>query len=477
MSIFATEFPVRSDITNATFVAAAIAWIRGINKSTVLENLKESQLHEDDVLIQADSGELLQFKSYKSSDLSAVGVRHELPDSFGRIWRTECVLTNLEESSILRVRGQCVAASASAIVQLPKKPHFITSTISEGWGSSDALFQVGNSPHFLTDDDIDTALAIVTCANSSLLPHVYVSRGDDNSISVDLEVLSRKLAGMAHIVVEPTRSFSFQLMGKSFRKNPYAGAVGVFVPNFGEVSRHFVLGPSHQKLERSTEIVETVITLVSKRAATKGFEWQGLQEAQGKHLRAQLSLNSSDEIEKYVSQFDSEILAKDEQIKNLTQLLELSKNSKDVVTPSTHGLLPEWMTEKIGPQLYEGEFSDRLRHVIELSSSIGELDPRTQTLVKLFLDHYSYSGRSIALVNQIKSAGKDGSEMLHNLGSILTSFGYDRTTDGKHVKFEPPKGLFGLPPEVLPSTPSDSQRGGKNKASEIIRNFGLNSFK
>ncbi|MCL6285840.1 hypothetical protein M3P21_20180 [Ruegeria sp. 2012CJ41-6] len=112
-----------------------------------------------------------------------------------------------------------------------------------------------------------------------------------------------------------------------------------------------------------------------------------------------------------------------------------------------------------------------------LAAQGSETDARTTKFIEKLVEATSFSGRATSLVNQIKSACKDGNEMPKNLGRLLTGFGFIKSRDGKHQKFEPPNELFGLQSEILPSTSSDSQRGGKNRGAEIIKNFGLKELK
>ena len=206
---------------------------------------------------------------------------------------------------------------------------------------------------------------------------------------MNADILARKLAGMAHVVVEPSRGFSFQLMGKSLRKNPYAGAIGVFLPGHGEVSRHFGLGPAHQQRERSSELVEVIVNMVSKRVAVRGWEWQGLQEFQGRALRAKIINRASDDLDAYIDQFDREVHAKDERIRNLEQLPEIAQAGKLESRIVAAELLPSELIGKIGPQLYEGEFSDRLRRILEisLSDANSQIDDRTREMAKRLVEN------------------------------------------------------------------------------------------
>lgn len=218
---------------------------------------------------------------------------------------------------------------------------------------------------------------------------------------------------------------------------------------------------------------------MSSLAAMHGWEWQNIQEAQSRLLRERVTEQSSEELEGYIEIFDSEIQAKDEQIQNLKQLLELSKAQSSQHSVDTSDLVPPELAKKIGRQLYDGEFSDRLRNFLILCQrgALDEVDNRTNELITRYLQDTEFTGRSVSLSSQIKSACRDGKQMPKQLGAIMQGLGFLKSQDGKHLKYSPPKDLFGLQTEILPSTPSDSQRGGKNRGAEVIRGFGIGDLK
>ncbi len=98
-------------------------------------------------------------------------------------------------------------------------------------------------------------------------------------------------------------------------------------------------------------------------------------------------------------------------------------------------------------------------------------------MMEKILARSEFSGRAVALIHQIKSAGRDGNQMPAQIGAILSSLGYAKTTDGKHTKYTPSDEMFGLNVEMVPKTPSDGMRGGKNKATDLIKSFGLQKLK
>lgn len=479
LKIFATEFPARLDIDKAAFAAAAIAWIRGIKKSKVLEQADAKELYDDDVWLETTEGETLSFKTFEQGQTSVFGVRLEIPDERGLRWRTECVYSNFGNEAYLRVRGQCVAIDGAAQVSTPLKPYFITQSINDEWAALDGNFKTASKPHYLRDEDVDIASSILSGSATKFLPSIYVSRGNRNQLPFDAEYLARKLAGMCHVVVEPDRSFSFDLMQQTEGRNPYGGAVGLFSPSGREVGRFFRRAGDNTGSQLAGTCVEQVNHFMSSLAASKAWEWQQLQEGQSRHLREQVAAHSSDHLDEYINAFDAEIQAKNERIENLENLLQLSRHKSLAESAERSDLLPPNLVSKIGPELYEGEFSDRLRAYLTMSvqSDSTQADERTKIFIEKFLGATETSGRANSLISQIKTASKDGKETPKRLGALLLSFGFTKSHDGKHLKFSPPNDFFGLQTEVLPSTPSDSQRGGKNRGQEVIRHFGLNDLR
>ncbi|UWQ02015.1 hypothetical protein K3X44_01270 [Aliiroseovarius crassostreae] len=481
MSVFATEFPVKNSIAKAQFAGAVIAWIRGINKSKILDQANTQEFYDDDIWLESDNGETLSIKGFEDGHVLSFGARLEIPDDTGRRWRTECVYSRFGQAAFLRVRGQCVATSATATVLTPKKPVFITQSIDANWSEKDGSVQTSSTPHHLNDSDLQIASSIFKGSHSTFLPIIYLSRNNDNSLPTDPNRLAKAAAGVAHVFIEPTRGFSFKLREALDDRNPYGGAIGIVSPTGNQIARIFPYFDNFNSYDIADRCVEYVNEYMSGFATSKGWEWQQLQEAQTRKLREVARLKdtqNSKELNDYIELVDAEIEAKDEQIDILKDQLEIARVQAQAKPVETDHLIPTELARTIGSELYEGEFSDRLRRILAhyTEHHSEELDTRTNEFAKRFIKKSSYSGRAISLVQQIKGASRDGNQMPKLLGGLLQGFGFSKSQDGKHLKFTPPSELFGIQPEILPSTPSDSQRGGRNRGAEIIRAWGLNEL-
>lgn len=479
MSVFATEFQVKTGISKATFVASVIAWLRGINRSQILDSADAHESFDDEVWLETAEGETLSLKIYEHKQMAVFGSRLEISDDWGRKWRTECVLTDFGETAFLRVRGQCVAVDATAVVIPPKKPHFIRQAIEDGWCVPDGCFTPALSEIAFDSTSLDAATKIVMGGASNFLPILYVSRGNQGHLPFKATNLAKELAGVCHVVVEPSRAFSFELMERTKRRNPYGGAVALFTPDGREVFKFFKKYDDRAGTNLAKACLQRTNEFVSSQAAQKAWEWQDLQEAQSRRLREAVTNANSEGLEEYMAAFDTELAAKEEKIQNLEARLLIETARANSETQNTDDLFPTDLKTQIGPELYDGEFTDRLRSFLSNSLDAPSVprNARTDEFVRRLLKKLEFSGRSQSLISQIKSACRDGNQMPKQLGSILSGFGFAKSNEGPHLKFQPPKELFGLQTEVLPSTPSDSQRAGKNRGAEVIRSFGLNELK
>lgn len=248
MSLFATEFSTTADLTQAAFTAEIIGWLRGVRDSRILAEATEQDLDADAPLLRAASGETLaMLRLAGEGDAFALGFRHDLPDSENRIWRTEGVLRRADEASgtILRIRGQCIAAASVAQLHARRRPHLIRALLERGIGGRDGVLQIQTTPHLLRDTEDDQLLAsdITEGKATRHLPVVYVSAISTNRWIAGRDELSRlalDLAGVAHVVLEPRRELSFRVKELTNGRNVYGGTIGIAVPQLGIVRRLFI---------------------------------------------------------------------------------------------------------------------------------------------------------------------------------------------------------------------------------------------
>lgn len=478
MTHFATEFPQKTLANPAAFVARVVTWLRGATYSTVLDDVGEIDLDGDAPVVRARTGEELRLRSLKENGVvQAIGFRHDNPDSDGRLWRTEAVLrrgASLDGQDLIRLRTQCIALATGARLETPKKPYFLKMLLLDGWGRTDGLFKVSDQPIWLDDDQSGLLLAQEATAGtaSNYLPVIYVSATDRSKWTLSreqIEQLAYDLGGVAHVVVEPSRSFSFDLRDATTARNVYNGTVGVAIPKRGFMRRFFIGEYVSDARDLQTTLRDFGIAVRSQMPA-EGWDWTELQEqALRQHRARDRNRLSEGEVS---ALYEEEIATLKDQI---AQLKDQIAQSSFVAGPDPHEVQPPIIgPPRMVPEIYPGELSDRLRAAVKNVLAQAErdgLDSRSEWVLQRFALAAPSAGL-IELVEDIGRSVKDPRRMADQLTHLLSRHGYREKSRNKHVVLEPQTGFGGLVGLTIPTTPSDD-RGLKNMQKQVERALGL----
>ena len=112
------------------------------------------------------------------------------------------------------------------------KPRIVLDVVRGlGGGMDGTTLYTNHKPFELKEDDLEFVAEIIRNESENILPVVYVSRDSSNGLRASPENIAFRLAGMAHVLIEPSRGFSFELKKRTNGKNTYNGAVGIHWPN------------------------------------------------------------------------------------------------------------------------------------------------------------------------------------------------------------------------------------------------------
>ena len=482
MVTFATEFPVANGATRADFVAHVIAWLRGSKYSAVLEGIAAADFENESASLITPSGEELQMRELIGSDgLQAVGFRHDFPDSDGRLWRTEAVLSlrsEKQDHGILRLRTQCLARRAGARLEVPKKPYILKALLKDKMGGSDGDFIIQDRPIKLNQDTISLIIAenIFNGTATNYLPVIYISsvaKGRWIASAKEVEDLAYQLGGVAHVVVEPDRVFSLNLRARIEGRNAYGGAIAISVPGRG-VIRRLLLGWDLRSVRDLLDVVLRVTVAARSLMPARGWEWTALQEQILRRYREQnrnrLSTKENEDL------YRQEIENLSEQITQLKQQLSERVIGADAEADRDDGrIITKNFADQIGGEIYVDEIADRVRLAIrialEKADQIG-LDERSRALFGRFLDIQCQSSALKDLLTEIKRVTKDPRRLSSELTALLERHGYEHKSENKHIRLEPRAGFVGLGSITIPKTPSD-HRGVTNLRKQVEGTLGL----
>lgn len=480
MTQFATEFPVKIEPSRAKFVAQIVAWLRGTRYSVVLDEHDAADLEGETAYVRSQNGEELRLREYgRKGRLEAIGFRYDFPDADGRLWRSEAVLrsgSTQGQPSLMRFRTQCVAREAGARLDTPRKPYLVKMILTDGWGGLDGHLDVGDEPLWLVDDDTSLSLAgAVTRGEASRhLPVIYVSATGEAEwlpSKTEIEKLAYDLGGIAHVVVEPNRAFSFRLRDETEGSNAYGGTLGIALPGHGIVRRFYVGWRLPSSFELMSSVRSTSLALQSQMPAS-GWDWTELQE---QALRRQRERDREKLTVEEIEQLYREEI---ENLRDRIGELESERTNRplpEVIEDGADGVLSGALTARIGPEVYPGEYLDRLRAAAEVTFSMADrigLDRRSKAVFESIFKKLPPSPGLSELLEDLERATKDPKRVAGELNALLCRHGYLEKSDNRHIRLEPQKDFVGLDSITLPKTPSD-HRSLKNLRKQIERTLGI----
>ena len=372
-----------------------------------------------------------------------------------------------------------MAERPEAKIEIPKKPHIIRSFLERRFGDVDGLLDVGDAPIVLEDsgDQLDLAQSIISGDATNFLPVVYVSAADSAG-GVLTESQVRKLAfdlgGVAHIVVEPSRSFSFRLRDKSQGKNVYGGALGISLPRRGIVTRNFLGFRFPSASDLVSGVLESTKHARLYNMPFRGWDWTDLQERSLKEQRSREKKRLSEtELQETYRIYENEIA-------DLKQEIEKLKGERSSVAAQfksdAHGdLVGALDSSGLCPEIYPGEVADRLMYAAKLCLDSGDkigLDGRSAYVFKLITSKINYSPDLAELKEDLSRVTKDPKRIARELTALLCRHGYQEKSDNKHIRLEPQSDFGGLESVTIPKTPSD-ERGLKNLRRDTEKKLGI----
>lgn len=224
-------------------------WIRNSPHSSLCDSMR-SHINTSSSYSVKSNNELFELYYNSENGYGHCGSRHTVHDS-EKIWRTEVVGYKQEDQFNISIRQYC--ESKNLLLDRPKfKKPYIFNLISQKLGKShDGDLIVQNKPLTLKPSDVALAASIINGTYNFNLPCVYISLDNHGNYSINPEALAKELYGMAHVVVEPSRYFSFDLQYQTHGRNAYNGAVGIYFPKSKD--RLTIILQKLHKDSRSTE--------------------------------------------------------------------------------------------------------------------------------------------------------------------------------------------------------------------------------
>ena len=463
MHSFATEFPVDPDRTTADFLQAVVRWISGSPHTGLSAGILRNLPQKDEARVE-NGNEEVQSLVASSPDVDLAGIRYSRHDK-GLDWLTTIVFSRTSSDAWVGIRVECESQHAAARLPKAKKPVVVRTVLESLGGAADGPLPIRDAAHILANTDIDLAAKLIRGDAGCRLPIVYVSARFQGGHILDVDRLAADLSGMAHIVVEPNRPFSFRLQLEVDSENVYGGTIGIYWPEGGG-RRAFFLGGDYPTPSRLAGAIEDEVraALLNRRPSAR-CTWAYVRETASRQAIQSLRASGSKEIDDYVKTFDQEIEAKNQRLEEAEREIERLRNELRVHEARAGGASGGPL--RLGPErdFYPNEVLGILLEAIKDAVSRVPNDSRRQHVLTSILDANRLQE------NPLESRREQLKKLLRGMRTIdgklrreLEDMGFSISEDGKHFKLVfqgDDRYIF-----TLPKSGSD-WRGGLNAASDI----------
>lgn len=479
MLVFTTTFPISNNLSVESFINLAVEWV---SNSKSKYNFDDFIWNGSTTFSVTDMSGNVELSINTINETQTVAIR--LKNLDGSIeWISDFIMTNNH------ISVQLQRNSTDNADYIPKFhiPYFLRMILGKNYGGCDNCLNISTSPTIITEKNISIIVDIINSGSLYKLPIVYISRQMPGDYSIDANQMARKLAGIAHILVENDTSVSRLLQEKTSSANPYNGAIQVYYPkNF---TKRFIPEFFYSR----KEMQDSIISFISERNLQMKIDEQYQYyyvtqrilnnkrlEAEKKHKQSE---NDIDSLTEMYDALEKQYQALKEEQEHLSSELNDSK-AKTIFLQDQVMELKEKLDQQTNdqntpliyhgdePDLYTGEQHDILLAV--LADALNKIIPndtpssRRHDVINSILKQNKPIGvlnNKLEVVNQVFKHSKLTKQDIVELQKI----GLCLTSDKNHYKF-----TFMNKPcyyTTVSKTASDIGHGNKNTANQIKRSF------
>jgi hypothetical protein len=459
---FSTEFPIDPNKSIEDVVRLACAWVSGSPHTKIAkEDLSEIPIDAEKIV--TSEFERVSIATANGGEFDIGGLNHSRNEN-GLEWTTSIVSLKTSSSHLLSLQVSCEAMNTAVRLPPPKKPYFIRQALTSLGGGMDGEIPVTDKPFRLSEGESNIAAALINGLAHNKLPIVYVSAGFDGNLMINPEELAQYVSGMAHVISEPSREFSYQVKMLTNSRNAFGGTVCVYWPESLARKSYFMDATRPNARAIQLEIAKDIRLALANRRLRSNCTWAHLKEIISRKRFDLLKSQGSTALQEYIDVFDAELAAKDGKLFEAEQEISRLQAETRRLTAATHPTGQGLLVLGKEQDLYAHELHDVVITALqEALRSCREDSRRQHILTDLLAANHEQSDRH-TLENEIKALFKTYRDMDAPTRSALTRLGFNISEDGKHYKV-----IFqgdGRYTFTLPKTSSD-HRAGKNIASDI----------
>lgn len=492
--VFSTQFPLNSEANLEKLLGVGRKWIAYSPHSPFREEeLNSIKNHGNRITKDQYS---LEFGKVKNGISSLIGLRYASPDGNYDLWTTSVVGLTEKENNWVSIAVDYDSTKAGGKIPTPKKPYLIQLLLKEIGGGFDGDIKVSDNPINLKEGDEPFVAEIINGEKPTIMPIVYLSRYDNDSLSLVSKSLAKELSGIAHVFVEPSRRpFSFNLRDYCKGKNIFGGAVGIYWPEgFGRT----LWLPEEMKLEKDpfNAVYSKLVEGLKSRMLKKNLTWEDLQSIHNSELIEKLRKSTEEKINSLMKEKEIVGGTYAEQIKQLGEEMQILEemgiqqgqkfeDDKNKYEERIFRLENE-LRKASANRCFEGGivecpqvnqvYPDEIKTIVfESLQNSFKSSPNERTRRRFILEEVVKLNQGDASVKdervkKIHSLFKGYDGMTAPLKKELQKMGFEIRDEGRHYKLYLAGNEGGLCVPIS-KTPGTKNRGDKNTISDIINTF------
>jgi len=513
--IIKTRFPISKKATKEQVLEIAGNWLqknRNFRNSFPNQSTLDNLMQEPNFKEKGDQNTRLQKISVDDQGVAytTLSFEHQGVD-LNEFWRTRFSLKQdpeNEESEVAIVLEHGSPSSFQKQIR-PRKPILIDLLIDGLPSTRDGWIPLLTVPHELVDgDQMPVADFINGIHTQNFLPILYVSRcNSTENPCVDPTILAKKIAGLAHVVIEPNSNFSREIkeMLNSKEMACYDGGVRLYWPRITDPRANKLWTKGFFELDEKMlrgekDHISVIINHIGAR--TRGLTPNECSYDFILNLSRRIAINEKlRKIQKEHQTKEQEHETKEQGYEEMTKLYEDSirdlegekthlESQVERLTHETATLGDDLEIAQMNLQSVERHRQESRQELTDCGANKGEALLALRTYMQTQPQSMStYHTEKIAqllkeekeciaktekriqrAISEIANAFSTYSRMSPAQTSILKKHGFTHRDDGEHYKIVK-KGPNENLSVVLAKTPSDTQRSGKNFIRDMKKTF------
>lgn len=458
MLVLYTKLFLKNEITEFNIDDLIMKWVMG-SPHFHFDNLKKSLQERENNEQGIESSERKQkFYSLHYDNADTLVHIYKLDNIDNKVlWSTEFTFVQKNTNKYITISLNCDLQEYNSRLPHKYKPYIIRLLIESGFCINDGNLPVSDKAIPITKENISDIVEAMEAKSTHFMPLVYVSK-DYDDYAVDPGRLAIWLSGIAHVVVEEEKEWSFILKERTKGRNAHNGFVGIYYPQ-NQSYELFAKYSYFSDKDMAVDVFCTVQQALVNYQNIQEYNWNRVIFLRTKDKWKEEGEQKSAELEEFISSFQPLNDELSEKVRSLNAQLEIyknmAKNSKE------GGSLLAGGNER---EFYADEKKDFLLTLLHCLKEKVDKNTRGYELLVSILESNEFSNYGKQILNELKTILYRGGKLNKSSKADLKNIGFEVIEEKGH-----PKLIFHNNQKykfTISGTPGSS-RDGKNLYSDI----------